>query len=36
VLVSEACIPVRSFPFVYNYLMNSSTSFIESFSPLER
>ncbi|KAG0614009.1 hypothetical protein M758_6G144300 [Ceratodon purpureus] len=36
VLVSEACIPVRSFPFVYDYLMNSTTSFVESFSPLQR
>lgn len=36
VLVSEACIPVRSFPFVYDYLMNSTTSFVDSFSPLQR
>lgn len=36
VLVSEACIPVRSFPYVYDYFMNSTTSFVESFSPLER
>ena len=32
VLVSDACIPVRSFPFVYQYYMNSTTSFVEAFS----
>lgn len=36
VLVSEACLPVRSFPFVYDYFMNSSTSFVEAFSPHKR
>ena len=33
VLVSEACIPVRSFTYVYDYLMNSTTSFVEAYSP---
>lgn len=32
VVVSDACIPVRSFPYVYNYYMNSTTSFVEAFS----
>lgn len=35
-LVSEACMPVRSFPYVYDYFMNSTTSFVESYSPLKR
>ena len=32
-LASEACVPVRSFPFMYDYFMNSRTSFVEAFSP---
>lgn len=36
VLVSEACVPVRSFPYVYDYFMNSTTSFVEAFSPTVR
>ncbi|KAG0620586.1 hypothetical protein M758_4G227800 [Ceratodon purpureus] len=36
VLVSDACIPVRSFPYVYNYYMNSTTSFVEAFSVWEK
>ncbi|KAG0504869.1 hypothetical protein M758_N012000 [Ceratodon purpureus] len=36
VLLSETCIPVRSFPYVYDYFMNSTTSFVEGFSPQER
>uniref|UniRef100_A0A7I4BUQ7 Uncharacterized protein n=1 Tax=Physcomitrium patens TaxID=3218 RepID=A0A7I4BUQ7_PHYPA len=35
-LVSEACMPVRSFPYIYDYYMNSTTSFVEAFSPLQR
>ncbi|CAK9276297.1 unnamed protein product [Sphagnum jensenii] len=30
-LVCDAAIPVRSFGFVYNYLMNSELSFVEAF-----
>lgn len=30
---SETSIPVRPFPFVYNYLMGSNLSFVESFYP---
>ena len=36
VLLSESCIPVRSFPYAYSYFMNSTTSFVEGFSPQER
>lgn len=36
VLLSESCIPVRSFPFVYDYFMNSTTSFVEGFYPQQR
>jgi hypothetical protein len=36
VLLSETCIPVRSFPYVYDYFMNSTTSFVGGFSPQER
>lgn len=36
VLLSETCVPVRGFPFVYDYFMNSTTSFVEGFSPQER
>lgn len=32
-LASEACVPVRSFPHMYDYFMNSRTSFVEAFSP---
>ncbi|CAA6671326.1 unnamed protein product [Spirodela intermedia] len=31
VLLSEACIPLFSFPEVYSYLVNSSTTFVESY-----
>eukprot|EP00249_Psilotum_nudum_P005414 c18851_g2_i3 orf=1134-2222(+) len=34
VFVCESTIPVRSFPYVYNYLMNSNLSFVESLPPL--
>ncbi|KAG0618720.1 hypothetical protein M758_4G087700 [Ceratodon purpureus] len=36
VLLSDACIPVRSFPYVYDYYMNSTTSFVEAFSVMEK
>lgn len=31
VLLSESCIPVRSFDFVYDYLMGSNASFVDCF-----
>ncbi|GBG75659.1 hypothetical protein CBR_g20286 [Chara braunii] len=31
VLVSESCIPIRSFSYVYDYLMLSNRSFVDSF-----
>ncbi|MQL83407.1 hypothetical protein Taro_015909 [Colocasia esculenta] len=31
VLLSESCIPVFNFPTVYNYLINSKQSFVESY-----
>jgi hypothetical protein len=34
--VSEACAPVRGFPYVYDYFMNSKTSFVEAYPPLPR
>ena len=31
VLLSESCIPLFSFPEIYSYLINSSTTFLESY-----
>jgi len=31
--VSEACVPVRSFSFVYDYFMKSETIFVEAYLP---
>ncbi|KAH6801769.1 Core-2/I-branching beta-1 [Perilla frutescens var. frutescens] len=31
ILLSEACIPLFNFPTIYNYLMKSKTSFVESY-----
>ncbi|KAL2462985.1 Core-2/I-branching beta-1 [Forsythia ovata] len=31
ILLSEACIPLFNFPTIYNYLMNSTKTFVEAY-----